>query len=186
VVTPVFSVHGSSSVLSALLSALIEITFPKATIRDDADASQVVRYGDVVVKLEPGGRKLVVFGGPPDPGHISDYLASGAHSLVGLDASREELTTAIRCLIEGPPFVASGIVQRLAAQPSFRNTSVHLSARECEIVELVVRGLSNREIAEQLGLSPNTVRSHLQSISGKLSVSNRARIAFRAREIGIV
>jgi DNA-binding NarL/FixJ family response regulator len=173
-------------VLSALLSALIEITFPKATIRDDQDSLGGVRTGDVVVTLDPGGRRLVVFGGPPEARDVSDYLANGAHALIGLDASRDELTTALRCLVDGPPFVASGIVQRLAAQShASGNANIGLSVRESEIVELVVRGLSNREIAAELGVSPNTVRSHLQSISAKLSVSNRARIAFRAREIGI-
>ena len=61
-----------------------------------------------------------------------------------------------------------------------------LSARELEILHLLAEGLTNREIAQQLYLSPNTVRVHTFHIYGKLGVNNRTQAAARARELGLL
>ncbi len=61
-----------------------------------------------------------------------------------------------------------------------------LSERELEVLRLVAAGLSNREIAEALYLSVNTVKSHTKSIYGKLDVHSRTQAASRARELGFV
>jgi DNA-binding CsgD family transcriptional regulator len=52
-----------------------------------------------------------------------------------------------------------------------------LSARECEVLALIVHGCSNQEIADELGITRNTVKNHLRSILAKLGVKNRAQAA---------
>jgi LuxR family maltose regulon positive regulatory protein len=61
-----------------------------------------------------------------------------------------------------------------------------LSEREIEVLALLAQGLTNREIAQQLYLSPNTVRVHTHHIYGKLSVSNRTQAAAKGRALGLL
>jgi LuxR family maltose regulon positive regulatory protein len=61
-----------------------------------------------------------------------------------------------------------------------------LTPREQEILELMTAGLTNREIAEQLVISSETVKKHTSSIYGKLSVDNRTEAAARARELDLL
>jgi LuxR family maltose regulon positive regulatory protein len=61
-----------------------------------------------------------------------------------------------------------------------------LSERELEVLRLVTAGLSNKEIAEKLYLSPGTIKTHVHNICGKLGVRNRTEAATRAKEINIV
>jgi LuxR family maltose regulon positive regulatory protein len=61
-----------------------------------------------------------------------------------------------------------------------------LSERELEVLRLVTAGLSNREIAEKLVISPGTAKTHVHNICGKLGVRNRTEAAVRAKELGLV
>lgn len=61
-----------------------------------------------------------------------------------------------------------------------------LSKRELEVLRLVSAGLSNRKIAEQLVISPGTVKTHVHNLCGKLGVSNRMEASIRARELGLL
>ena len=72
---------------------------------------------------------------------------------------------------------------RPIAQPE---ATAVLSARECEVLALIVEGQSNPEIAEELGIARNTVKIHLRSILAKLDVKNRAQAAAYAVSHGLV
>jgi len=61
-----------------------------------------------------------------------------------------------------------------------------MTRRETEILKLIAAGLTNREIAAQLIISPETVKKHAGNIYGKLSVSSRTEAAARARELGLL
>jgi LuxR family maltose regulon positive regulatory protein len=61
-----------------------------------------------------------------------------------------------------------------------------LSERELEVLRLVTAGLSNREIAAQLFISPGTAKTHIHNICGKLGVRNRTEAAMRAKELNLV
>jgi len=74
-------------------------------------------------------------------------------------------------------------------RPELTEPAVHvepLSDRELEVLRLVVAGLSNREIAEMLVVSPGTVKTHIHHICGKLGVRNRTEAAVLARELHLV
>jgi LuxR family maltose regulon positive regulatory protein len=61
-----------------------------------------------------------------------------------------------------------------------------LSERELEVLRLIVAGLSNREIAEELVIAISTVKSHINNIYSKLDVKRRAQAIARAQELGLL
>lgn len=64
--------------------------------------------------------------------------------------------------------------------------SLGISEREFEVLELLAAGRSNKEIASQLSVSPNTVKTHVAKLYGKLEVSRRTEAILRARELGML
>ncbi|MEU5433210.1 response regulator transcription factor [Streptomyces sp. NPDC020719] len=102
-------------------------------------------------------------------------IEAGATGYLLKDAPRDELFTAVRAAAEGrtvlSPAVASRLVSRVRT-PARPDES--LSAREREVLALVAKGTSNREIARVLFISEATVKTHLTHIYGKLDVKDRA------------
>ncbi|CAM5622372.1 response regulator [Streptomyces hirsutus] len=112
-------------------------------------------------------------------------IEAGATGYLLKDAPREELFAAVRAAAEGrtvlSPAVASRLVSAVrapAAEP--------LSAREREVLALVARGTSNREIARELFISEATVKTHLTHLYAKLGVRDRAAAVAVAYERGIL
>jgi ATP/maltotriose-dependent transcriptional regulator MalT len=73
-------------------------------------------------------------------------------------------------------------IQRSGSMPLIES----LSERELEVLRLVILGLSNREIAEELIISPGTAKTHIHNLCGKLGVRNRTEAAIRAKELNLV
>lgn len=115
-------------------------------------------------------------------------IEAGATGYLLKDAPREDLFAAVRAAAEGrtvlSPAVASRLVSavRRPALPADRA----LSAREREVLELVARGTSNREIARELFISEATVKTHLTHLYGKLGVKDRAAAVATAYDRGIL
>lgn len=79
---------------------------------------------------------------------------------------------------------------RVAGEPFARNAAalaaLGLTRQEIRVLEALAAGRSNKEIARALGLSPNTVKTHLANLFGKLQVSRRAQAILRARELSLI
>ncbi|MFD0414447.1 response regulator [Streptomyces sp. NPDC127108] len=112
-------------------------------------------------------------------------IEAGATGYLLKDAPRDELFGAVRAAAEGrtvlSPAVASRLVQRVRAPDDER-----LSTREREVLALVARGTSNRDIAKGLFISEATVKTHLTHIYGKLDVKDRAAAVATAYRRGIL
>lgn len=112
-------------------------------------------------------------------------IEAGATGYLLKDATRDELLDAIRSAAVGQsalaPRVASRLVSRMAAP-----AGAALSAREIEILELVARGRSNKEIARSLHLSQATVKTHLVHSFAKLQVDDRTHAVTAAIERGVL
>ena len=113
---------------------------------------------------------------------ISRAIKAGAKGYVLKDAQREELLDAIRRVHAGETCIPPSVVAKLAA--SMR--SEPLSARELEVLTLLARGRSNREIALELHISETTVKSHLRSLFTKLDVLSRTEAITVASRRGLV
>lgn len=109
-------------------------------------------------------------------------LRAGARGYLLKDSEPAELFAAIRRARRGDLTIASEIATKLAD----RLQVDPLTPRELEIIELVVRGNSNKAIARALDLSEGTVKSHVKRILGKLDATSRTEAAAIARRRGIV
>ncbi|WP_320783635.1 response regulator transcription factor [Streptomyces sp. CRN 30] len=117
-------------------------------------------------------------------------IEAGATGYLLKDAPRDELFAAVRAAAEGrtvlSPAVVSRLVSAVRAPRSTGPGNENLSGREREVLALVARGASNREIARELFISEATVKTHLTHLYGKLGVNDRAAAVATAYERGIL
>ena len=92
------------------------------------------------------------------------------------------MLNAIRCLHEGGSYVPAQIVSRLAE----RESNASLTPREMEVLQLMSKGLSNREIGDVLGFSENTAKAHVKHIFVKVDACDRTEAIRIAVERGIL
>src|SRR5690606_25445622 len=105
---------------------------------------------------------------------VRGALEAGAVGYLLKNVSAEELASAIRAASRGELTIAPEASQVLIDTMREPAAPGHnLTEREQDVLQLLVYGLSNYEIGEQLGTSPHTVKNHLRSIYGKLNVSTR-------------
>lgn len=109
-------------------------------------------------------------------------LRAGVQSYLLKSSTSDELFSAIRLVHEGKSYISDGIAGKLAT----RLGGEQLTERETDILAHIVHGRSNKKIADLLGISETTVRSHLQNLSKKLGVSGRTQAAITAVQRGIV
>lgn len=118
-------------------------------------------------------------------------LASGADAYCIKGASLDRLLAAIEAAKDGAtyldPQIARLVMDNLKAPAVQPNPNLALlSEREMEVLKLIVEGKSNAEIAEQLYLSTNTIKTHVRGIMNKLAVDDRVQAAVIALRSGIV
>ena len=132
--------------------------------------------------------RLVVLAVPELERDVLNCAELGVAGLVPRDASLDELVATLECATRGEvrcsPRMAGAILRRLATLAAERGATrlgMSLTVREREVVELIDRGLSNKEIARRLGRSLPTVKQHVHNILEKLQVHRRGEAAARAR-----
>lgn len=117
-------------------------------------------------------------------------LEAGALGCMLKDSSPQELVRAIRDVYHGKlslhPAVARKLLHKEAQPQGTQPTVDSLTEREIEVIKLTAKGLSNREIAEGLVISEQTVRGHITNILGKLQLSNRTQVVLYALRTGLV
>ena len=129
----------------------------------------------------PEARLIVVttYDGDED---IYRSLQAGAKGYLLKDMFFEELETAIRSVHAGSRRIPAVIAERLAE----RMAGSALTDRELEVLELIVKGQSNKEIANSLKITEATVKSHVNSLLSKLGVTDRTQAATTALQRGLV
>ena len=122
---------------------------------------------------------------------VDECIGAGARGYLVKDIERFTLKQSIRSVHRGEgamsPTIAGRVLDRLRAQGEASTPpTAPLSDTQLEILRLIASGFSNREIAEGVYLSENTVKSHVQEIFRKLDVRNRVEAALRASKEGWV
>jgi len=143
-----------------------------------------------MVRQDPSVRVLILSAS----GEQADVLAAvtaGATGYLVKSASREELLTAVRRVAAGDPVFTPGLAglvlgefQRRSDEPT-RPDDSGLTERETEVLKMVAKGMSYRQIADRLVLSHRTVQNHVQNTLRKLQMHNRVELTRYAIERGL-
>jgi DNA-binding NarL/FixJ family response regulator len=138
------------------------------------------------------GVKVVVLTTFEEDDYIFDALSAGASGFLLKRTRPEELIAAIHTVADGDsllsPSVTRRVIDRMAGEPTLVQASPRvdeLTPREREVLELVARGLSNREIAERFVIEESTVKTHIKRILMKLGLRDRVQAVIFAYENGL-
>lgn len=154
-----------------------------------------VRATSLLMKAQPQCRVIVLTTFDDDE-YIFDALRAGAVGYLLKDVASAQLVEAIRAAARGESILEPSVAAKLIAEFTRVSSMVSsaqmeqlvepLSERELEILALIVRGASNKEIANQLYIAEGTVKNHITHILGKLGVRDRTQAALKARELGLL
>ena len=126
--------------------------------------------------------------------YVYDALGAGASGFILKDAAAEALFDAVRVVASGDALLAPSVTRRLIGEfarlrPRLAESPEllrELTPRETEVLRLVAEGLSNKEIAERLVVSEETVKTHVSRTLTKLHLRDRAQAVVTAYESGLV
>lgn len=146
------------------------------------------------VRDECPGVGIVMVTMHDSPEYLEEAFRAGASGYVLKDASRRELLAAVRAVLGGDKFLDGALADRLvrgmrpsgAPAPNGTRRIETLTPRELDVLGLVARGMTNKEVGRELGIGPGTVKAHVERIIGKLGVADRTEAAVRGVERGLV
>jgi DNA-binding NarL/FixJ family response regulator len=131
---------------------------------------------------------VVLIGQPESPEGVVDVVQAGARGCLSLDLPGEEFVSRLRLLAQGDFVVSRDLTSALSQQwgdTKEGESSDGLSDREREVLVLVSYGATNKEIAQELTVTENTVKVHLRHILDKLDLRNRQQLAAYAVREGL-
>jgi DNA-binding NarL/FixJ family response regulator len=145
-----------------------------------------------LARAAPRARVLILTTFEQDD-YVFGALRAGASGFLLKRTRPEELIAAVHTIARGDsllsPSVTRRVIDRMAQQPlpelAARARLDQLTRREREVLELVARGLSNREIAAELFVEESTVRTHVKRIQMKLQLRDRVQVVIFAYETGV-
>lgn len=142
----------------------------------------------VTAAVVPLGVKVLVLSASGEQADVLEAVKAGATGYLVKSASTEELVEAVRRTAVGEAVFTSGLAGLVLGE--YRRTASDagaptLTARETEVLRLVAKGLTAKQVAERLVLSHRTVENHVQSTLTKLQLHNRSQLVRYALEQGL-
>jgi DNA-binding NarL/FixJ family response regulator len=113
---------------------------------------------------------------------IHRAIEAGASGYVPKSQNQDSIVRAIRTVASGQRFLEPELSRRLAA----RAATNALSQRELDVLRLVAEGMANKQIGSELGLSENTIKTHIARIMGKVGTHDRTSLAMKAVSLGLL
>lgn len=139
---------------------------------------------------EPGMRILILTV-HEDESLLKEVIRAGAAGYIVKRAAQEDLIHAIRVVARGDLYVHPTMTRSLFNEPAGTSAPTEtevetLTLREIEVLQLLAKGYTNRQIAEQLSLSPRTVEGHRANLAGKLGLHSRVELVEYAEKHGLL
>jgi DNA-binding NarL/FixJ family response regulator len=126
--------------------------------------------------------RIIALTGIEDPQLVREAARVGFRGYLRKDANVQEFVDAVRRTVSGETVFPNGYRRFIRPKPAYEEMTDSLSNRELQVLALLAEGASSRRIAEALDISPNTVRTHVQSVLTKLQVHSRLQaVAFAIR-----
>jgi DNA-binding NarL/FixJ family response regulator len=155
---------------------LLDLSMP------DLDGIEVTRQ----VALASPDTRVVLFTSFSDRDQILQALDAGAIGYLLKDAEPEAIHDALRAAARGEaPLAPKAAAELLASRAERTAGSVELTARERDVLQLVIAGDANKQIARKLGISEKTVKGHLTNLFQRIGVQDRTQAALWAERNGI-
>ena len=144
-----------------------------------------------ILATEPPEVKVVVLTASDDEADLFEAIKSGAYGYLLKNLETDEFFRALEAVQVGVPVftprLARHVLKEFGQGEVRRTEETTLTERERELLELLVQGVtSNRELAQRLFISENTVKYHLRNIMSKLHLENRAQVIAYALRTGLV
>ena len=180
------AVDGDAAVDEAL-RLLPDVVVMDVKMPEGSAAASIAR-----IRAAAPGTRVLVLTGSAEEDDLVQAVRSGATGYLLKDASVEEVADAVRSVARGYASVAPVMTARLLEHYAELLERVpddspsRLTARELDVLRLVVKGLPNREIGRELFISQNTVKNHVRSILEKLRVRSKADAAALATREGLL
>ncbi|MCU4117877.1 response regulator [Variovorax sp. N23] len=141
--------------------------------------------GIALVKRKWPGAAVIMLSSQAEPQTIALALERGAATFVSKAATADAILGVIDQIRRGLPLPSAASPTAHTPGTDAPDTQ-RLTPRQCEVLDLMCQGLSNKVIGRRLDLSENTVRGHVQAILAALQVSSRSEAGFAARQRGLV
>ena len=141
-----------------------------------------------IIRDENPDTRVILFTVDESRTAISDAIQAGVSGYLLKDVSAQELVNAARLAIEGKAVIHPTLTRAFIEEVQLvdRRPEAPLSKREAEILQMVAYGSTTKEVAHDLGISPHTVKTHLERIFEKLGANDRAQAVAIAIRQGIV
>ena len=202
--------HG---LLREALAMTMAMSFPSAEVLQGRDFSEAWALAETLPELiicdlgMPGssGRdgvarllditpssRLLVLTGQEDDHTLLDILSLGVHGFVTKSTESSVIEAAVKLVMAGGTYLPPRMRElSISSAPEVRSEVVstelgRLSHRQLEVLNYLVTGQSNKEIARHLEISPATVKSHVAHIIACLGATNRTEAALKARQLGLI
>jgi DNA-binding NarL/FixJ family response regulator len=166
---------------------LVRETQPDVVLLDMTMPGGGLQAASRITATAPSTR-VIMLTASADEEHLLSAIEAGATGYVLKDISADELVAIVRSVHAGNVHVAPSLAFALLqekSKPRDADPLEALSTRERDVLELVVRGLSNQEIAERLGLAEQTVKDYMSHVLKKLHVHTRVEAALLAARSGL-
>ncbi|MBL4692631.1 MAG: response regulator transcription factor [Magnetovibrio sp.] len=127
---------------------------------------------------------VVILSALEDQSMVSRAMALGARGFIPKSASGEVMVNSLRLVLSGGVCLPPGYCEPQHGDPN--HNLPNLTQRQMEVLRLMAKGSSNKEIARDLDISENTVRVHISAVIGALDATNRTEAAYSAMRLGII